>query len=221
MTTLHRAVIEHSEYWDLQNIAKSNKNIHIHKFDVTDFDKYDTLVKSIGKAVQEEGLNVLINNAGISTKFTRVNMVKVEQMTDNFLVNTVAPLMLTKACLPLLKGSANKNQSLPIGTSKAAVINIGSILGSITLNKKDGGFYPYRTSKCALNAVTRSLSIDLKPDGILVATIHPGWVKTDLGGASAPLTVEESVSKIIQTLHSLNEKHNGGFIQYDGKELPW
>nr|CAD7408995.1 unnamed protein product [Timema cristinae] len=191
------------------------------KENLKDIESYGTLVGNVESIVQGDGLNVLFNNAGISTKFTRVNMVKAEQITENFLINTVAPLMLTKAFLPLLKKAASQNSSLPFGVSRAAVVNMSSILGSITLNKKEGGFYPYRASKSALNAVTRSLSIDLKPDGIMALSVHPGWVKTDMGGASAPLSVQESATAIVRTLQSLGEKQNGAFLQFDGKELPW
>jgi NAD(P)-dependent dehydrogenase (short-subunit alcohol dehydrogenase family) len=65
------------------------------------------------------------------------------------------------------------------------------------------------------------MSVDLKSDGIIVTSIHPGWVKTEMGGRNATMTVEESVSNIIRTVLSLNEKHSGKFIQYDGKEVPW
>lgn len=75
--------------------------------------------------------------------------------------------------------------------------------------------------QAALNAVTRSMSVDLKSDGILVTSIHPGWVQTEMGGRNATMTVEESVSNIIKTVLALNEKHNGKFIQFDGKEVPW
>jgi len=64
--------------------------------DVTDFGSYDTVVKNVESIVQDEGLNLLLNNAGISSKYTRINLVKVEQMTSGFMTNTVAPLMLTK-----------------------------------------------------------------------------------------------------------------------------
>jgi len=75
--------------------------------------------------------------------------------------------------------------------------------------------------QAALNAVTRSMSVDLKPDGIIVTSMHPGWVKTEMGGQNATMTVEESVSNIIKTVFSLSEQHSGKFIQYDGKEVLW
>lgn len=178
------------------------------------------MVKNVESIVQDEGLNLLLNNAGISSKYTRINLVKVEQMTSGFMTNTVAPLMLTKAFVPLLKRAAQNKSSEPLSASRAAVINFSSLLGSIAENSQ-GGLYPYRASKAALNAVTRSMSVDLKPDGIIVTSMHPGWVKTEMGGQNATMTVEESVSNIIKTVFSLSEQHSGKFIQYDGKELPW
>ncbi|KAJ9575110.1 hypothetical protein L9F63_007771 [Diploptera punctata] len=202
----------------LQDIAKKNKNVHVLKLDVSDFNGYDAVVKTVESIVKDEGLNVLFNNAGVSSKFTRINLVKVDHMINNFTTNTVAPLMLTKAFLPLLKKASQNKISQPLGVSRAVVVNFSSILGSIAENEQ-GGFYPYRCSKAALNAVTRSMSIDLKPDGIIVVSLHPGWVKTDMGGAKAPLQVEESISGIVKTVMSLEEKHSGTFIQYDGKEV--
>lgn len=73
----------------------------------------------------------------------------------------------------------------------------------------------------ALNAVTRSLSLDLKDDKILVMSLHPGWIKTDMGGNNAPLDIEPTCNAIVKLFLSLADKHNGGFYQYDGKELSW
>lgn len=205
---------------ELQEIADSHKSIHIIQLDVKDFDSYSRIVKEVSDVVKNDGLNVLINNAGVTTKFTRVNFVKTEQLIENFMVNTVSPLLLTKAFLPLLKQAANVNMSATLSTSRAAVINVSSILGSISENNQ-GGFYPYRASKCALNAVTRSLSIDLKDDNILVMSLHPGWVKTAMGGNNAPLEVDVAAHHIVDFLSKLTHKHNGGFYQYDGKQVPW
>lgn len=204
----------------LRELSEQNRNVHILEVDVNNFDSYTKFVDEVEKIVKDDGLNVLINNAGVSPKFTRVGLVKVDQMMDTLKTNTIAPLMLTKALLPLLKKASGKNSSSPLGASRAAVINISSILGSIQENDV-GGYYPYRCSKTALNMITKSLSIDLSADKIMVVSIHPGWVKTDLGGPNAPLDVETSVSGILNTIQSLTENNNGGFIQYDGKVLAW
>lgn len=205
---------------DLKRLAESNKSLTILHLDVTNTSDFGNLTDQISKILGEQGLNLLINNAGITTKFTKLNLVKTEQLIDNLTVNTVAPIMLTKTLLPLLKKSADSNSDKPMGVQRAAVINMSSILGSIAQNDQ-GGFYPYRCSKAALNAATKSMSIDLKKDNILVASMHPGWVRTDMGGKNAHLDVPTSVEGIIKTIEKLGECDTGKFLQYDGTELPW
>ncbi|KOB52140.1 Sniffer [Operophtera brumata] len=122
--------------------------------------------------------------------------------------------------MPALKQASDANSDKPMGAQRAAIINMSSVLGSIAQNDQ-GGFYPYRCSKAALNAATKSMSLDLKKDQILVACMHPGWVKTDMGGKNAPLDVETSVEGIFNTILSLGEADTGKFLQYDGTELPW
>lgn len=188
--------------------------------DFNNFAKYSDLIKQIDEVVEDEGLNLLINNAGIAPKSTRINLVKDTDMIQSFVTNTVAPVMLTKACLPLLKKASAFQNDASIGVGRAAVVNMSSILGSMEKNV-EGGVIAYRASKAALNAATKSISIDLKDSKILAVSIHPGWVKTSMGGSSAPLDVDFSTKNIVQTLLKLNDSHNGGFYQYDGKELPW
>jgi len=169
---------------------------------------------------QEQGLNVLFNNAGIAPKSARITAVRSQELMDALHTNTVVPIMLAKACLPLLKKAAKANESQPMGVARAAIINMSSILGSIQANT-DGGMYAYRTSKSALNAATKSLSVDLYPQRIMCVSLHPGWVRTDMGGANAPLDVPTSTGQIVQTISQLGEKQNGGFVNYDGTPLAW
>ncbi|XP_077283519.1 SDR family oxidoreductase sniffer isoform X2 [Arctopsyche grandis] len=204
---------------ELQELSGKFENLHIVKLDLSDIDSYKSVVEEISNYTKENGLNLLINNAGVTSKFTTLNYVKSQQLIDNFMINTVAPILLTKQLLPLLKLASQKNPS-SIGINRAAIVNMSSILGSIALND-NGGFYPYRCSKTALNAATRSMSIDLKKDNIMVVSLHPGWVKTDMGGANAPLDIETSTQGMIKTLESLNETSTGRFYQYDGEELAW
>lgn len=205
---------------ELNTIADENKNIHILELDVKNVDSFPDFAQKVESVVGDDGLNVLFNNAGYSPKSTRINFVKTDQFMEAFAINTVGPIMLSKALLPLLKRAADKNNDKPLSSERAAIVNMTSVLGSIALNT-NGGLYPYRCSKAAINMATKSLSVDLKNDGILVTCIHPGWVKTDMGGKNAPLDVDESTKGIINVLKSLNEKHNGEFYEYDGKQLPW
>ncbi|KAF2904335.1 hypothetical protein ILUMI_01832 [Ignelater luminosus] len=205
---------------ELRSIAEQHKNVHILELDVRHFDRYKEFSQKVSDIVKDDGLNVLFNNAGISPKFTRLNLVKLEQMMDTLTANTVAPIMLTKSLLPLLKKASLKNSDQPMGIRRAAIINMSSMLGSVELNTT-GGLYPYRCSKSALNIATRSMSFDLKSDGILVTCLHPGWVKTDMGGVNATMEIDDSTSSIVKLLLKLEEKHNGGFYQYDGEPMPW
>ncbi|KAF9822390.1 hypothetical protein SFRURICE_017665 [Spodoptera frugiperda] len=205
---------------ELKTLSAEHKNLVILNLDVKNTSSFDEVSSQISKIVGEQGLNLLINNAGVTTKFTKLPYVKTEQLLDNLTVNTIAPIMLTKSLLPILKQAADANSDNPMGVHRAAVINMSSILGSIAQNDQ-GGFYPYRCSKAALNAATKSMSVDLKKDNILVASMHPGWVKTDMGGKNAHLDVETSVAGIFDTITKLSDGDTGKFLNYDGSELPW
>ena len=206
---------------ELTALAQESKHIHIIEIDLVNIDKYKEVVQTVSEKVGEAGLNVLFNNAGTSPKFSRLGFVKPDQLTNTYFVNAVVPIVLTKAFLPLLKtASKNFEDKSKMSVNRSAVINMSSLLGSITDNSQ-GGQYAYRCSKAALNAATKSMSIDLKEDGILVACLHPGWVRTDMGGSNAPMDVDTSVSNILRTLGSLTEERTGCFIQHDGGSLPW
>ncbi len=101
------------------------------------------------------------------------------------------------------------------------IVALTSVIGSIARNRI-GSLYAYRASKAALNAVMRSLSIDLQAShGILAAPIHPGWVRTDMGGPRADLDVTTSVAGMRNVIATLDAERAGRFWMYDGSELPW
>ncbi|KAJ8396665.1 hypothetical protein AAFF_G00015030 [Aldrovandia affinis] len=207
---------------ELQNLAGKYSNIHIITLDVVSQDSIEKAGDQVGALVQEEGLNCLINNAGINV-VADFQTVTAEKMLDNFHTNSVAPLMVTKTLLPLLKRAAAGGTGM--GIHRASVINMSSLLGSVELNWGDRAnnfkWYPYRTSKSALNMVTRCMAVDLEEDGILCMALHPGWVRTDMGGPEAPLSPEESVSSVLSVIGGLTEKDHGGFLHYTGEPLPW
>lgn len=122
--------------------------------------------------------------------------------------------------LPLLKTAAKTNATTAPGIERAVVINMSSILGSIAANT-DGAHYAYRMSKSALNAATKAMSVEFKSLGIVAVVLHPGWVRTDLGGPRAPLEVDATVAEMWQTLAALSERQNGAFIDYRGERLEW
>ena len=105
------------------------------------------------------------------------------------------------------------------GTSKK-VINVSSNLGSIT-NNTGGRYYGYRESKAALNMFSRTLAAELGEQGFICIALNPGWVQTDMGGANANLTVQESVNGIRSVVSQLTVEDNGTYWSYDGSRLPW
>jgi NAD(P)-dependent dehydrogenase (short-subunit alcohol dehydrogenase family) len=124
-------------------------------------------------------------------------------------VNTFAPLKLTELLIDNVAASAQR---------KVGVIS--SSMGSIADNSY-GGAYLYRSSKAALNAVARSMALDLAARGVTVVALSPGWVRTDMGGRKAPLAVADAVQGLRKVLDSLTPADSGTFIDYDGTRLPW
>jgi len=195
---------------ELDKLRAKHSSLHVLKLEIKNFDSYPQFVQQVEQIVGADGVDTLINNAGILIN-KDLESVTADQMIENFEVNTVSPLMLTKAFLPLLKVSS--------ATRKTAVVNITSMIGSIEDNTS-GGLYPYRTSKTALNMVSKCLAVDLKPSAIKVIAVHPGWVQTDMGGPNAKITTETSVSNMINTIKSVNDSTLGDFVNYDGKPIP-
>jgi len=210
---------------ELLELAEENENIRVLPVDVLQHESFGDVAEEVSSIIGGGGLNLLINNAGVSPRSTRINYVSADQMNETFAVNTISPLLLTKAFLPLLKEAANSesDESEEYHINKPFVVNMSSILGSIAENTGDhsGGLYPYRCSKAGLNMVTRSLSNDLKPYGISVISMHPGWVRTDMGGPNATLAQHESVENMINTLRNLEFEHTGLFFNHDGEPIPW
>ncbi|XP_054893422.1 C-factor [Poeciliopsis prolifica] len=205
----------------LQELSKTHSGLHIVTLDVSSEQSISSASEHVQSIVGNSGLNCLINNAAIGFS-TNISTVTPEAMMSMFQVNSVAPLFVTKAFMPLLETAAARSGGM--GIHRAAVINMSSVLGSITLNYGDAAkfrSYAYRTSKAALNMVTRCLAADLESSGILCMSLHPGWVRTDMGGPHADLTVEQSVSGILSVLFSLSERDHGEFLDYHGQKLQW
>ncbi|XP_048412118.1 C-signal-like [Stegostoma tigrinum] len=201
---------------DLMNLAKSFSNIKVLKLDVDDYGSIQECAAQIEKILGNNGLNLLVNNAGVGPGGA-LNEVTPESMMNSYRTNVVGPVMVTKVLLPSLQQAAWLNDEF-----KAAVINMSSILASIELfDNKIGITYAYRASKTALNMVTKCLANELKPHGIICASMHPGWVQTEMGGEKAPLTKEVSVRGTLQVLSTLSAKDSGSFLDWKGQHLPW
>jgi NAD(P)-dependent dehydrogenase (short-subunit alcohol dehydrogenase family) len=181
-------------------------DVRIETLDVSDF----ASIEALGKQLEGVPIDLLINNAGIyGPRVVPYDTVDYAAWAEVLRVNTMA----------CLKVSAVFSRNVAWSKRKT-IVAITSLMGSVTENSS-GGAYIYRSSKAALNAVMRSLSIDLKPKEIIVAVMHPGWVRTDIGGPGAYLDVFESVAGMRDVISRLGPADSGRFFGYDGTELPW
>jgi len=217
---------------ELLELAKTSPSLHPIHLDLSDTSVYPALVTQIAETVGKAGLNLLINNAGIMPSREDLYSVTPEDMMEAFKINCVVPLFLAKALLPLLQMAADRMPGNGLGIDRAAIVQMSSCVASIANagglggdgtgdGDVAGGMYPYRCSKAALNMGMKSMSVDLKDKGILVVALHPGWVKTDMGGPAALISTQTSVSAILDTLGQLSEEDNGSFLTFDKKSLPW
>ncbi len=151
----------------------------------------------------------LINNAGIAggLGLSDINIEAVESFKRQYEVNSLGPLLTTQ----ILLGNLVNGSKVGLVTSR---------MGSIADNDS-GGSYAYRMSKAALNAAGKSLSIDLKPQGIAVGILHPGWVRTDMTGHGGLIDTDESVDGLLKRMDELNLDNSGTFWHTNGEVLPW
>jgi NAD(P)-dependent dehydrogenase (short-subunit alcohol dehydrogenase family) len=154
-----------------------------------------------------DSLDLLIANAGTYGPKSVRTAEDGKGWLDTFAVNTVAPYLLARSILPL------------VTRSEGTLVAITSRMGSIEDNSS-GGYIAYRSSKTALNSAWRNLAIDTA-DKVVCALLHPGWVQTRMGGASAPLSPEESVTAMRAVIEDLGCADSGHFFSYDGSEIPW
>lgn len=209
---------------ELRELAEKNPIlIHLLEFDVTNALQLENVVKEVEAKLAGSGLNLLINNAGIyDLKNSEYGVVSctLDEVTRDLMMkvyetNAVAPLMIVKAFLPLLRRAAKDPPCQP----QATVVNISSEDGSVALNM--GGHYQYKCSKAAVNMLTVSLSLDYAKDGITVVCVDPGWIKTDMGGKAAPLTLPQAIPSLVRLIGSLDLSKTGSFLQHNGHTIPW
>ena len=187
-----------------KTLKAAEGDIHLHRVDVTD----GLRVAGLARELADEAIDVLINNAGIFGPRTGFAQTDYDDWLKVLAVNTLAPLRLVERFVEHVARSERK-----------LVVNVSSRMGSISQNS--GGAYIYRSSKAALNAVTKGLSADLTGRGITVVAVHPGWVQTDMGGTGADIPVETSATGLRQVIDGLTPKDSGRFLNYDGEEIPW
>lgn len=186
--------------------AGAAAGVSVHRLDVGAFDQIDALAR----ALADEAIDVLINNAGIyGAKPQDLDSLDYESWAETLRINCLAQV---RVCQAFLEHVARSRRRI--------IVAISSKMGSIADNTTGRG-YIYRTSKAALNAAMKSLAIDLAPRGVTVAVLHPGWVKTAMGGPDAPLGVEESVAGMRAVIAGLEPGRSGRFFGHDGAPIPW
>ena len=181
-------------------------DIQKHALDVSDFAQ----VEALGKSLKAESIDLLINNAGIyGPRTVPHSSVDFAAWAEVLRIDTMSPLKMSAVFEPHVARSQLKR-----------IVAITSMMGSIADNTS-GGSYIYRSAKAALNAVMKSLALDLRSKGIAVAMIHPGWARTDMGGPGAKIEAFESVAGMRQVIDDLYIEDTGRFINYDGTDIPW
>ena len=206
-------------------ILSANNNIYATARDITNADDLEKFgntelleldlldkdsIKSFCSELKDIPLDMIINNAGIfQDEQMEETILDPELWLDEIMINAIGPVVL----------SQKLKENIMSGNDKK-IIFISSQMGSIDDNYS-GGYYFYRTSKSALNSAAKSLSIDWKADGISVLMLHPGWVRTDMGGSNAKLDIDTSVRKMLDVINSLDMGKTGTFLNYEGKKLEW
>lgn len=193
---------------DLEGIAAQRPGqVHLIQLDVSDLASIKNSVQLV--AEQVGGLDILINNAAIHLGDENLLEVQGEKLIQLHLVNSVGPILVAQQFIHLLK----------LGDDPC-IINVSSEAGSISRMDHFRG-YGYYGSKAAENMYTRSLAFDPETEGITVIAIHPGWVRTDMGGPEAPLPPADSAAGIVNVIDALTPQDNGKFFTWEGKPYPW
>ncbi len=192
---------------DLRALAHaSDGRTTVHPLDVAEAGH----VAALADELKYQPIDLLLNNAGVygpnKMIFGRLDYAT---WAEVFAVNVLGPTRMIERFIDHVAQSEQKK-----------IVCLSSLMGSITRNTS-GRHYLYRSTKAALNMVVRSLAIDLRDRGVTLVALHPGWVRTDMGGPDADLAPEESVRGMVRVIDGLGGWDSGKFLSYDGSEVPW
>lgn len=176
----------------------------IHALDVTD----GASVAAFAQALGETHVDVLLNNAGMLNPRQTLDDLDFDAWERELQVNTLAPMRMALALRPQLRRADNPR-----------IVTISSQMGSLA--RPRAGSYAYRSSKAAVNKAMQGLAVDLQGEGICVVVMHPGWVRTDMGGSSAEIDPQESAAGIFSVATGLTLADTGRFLQWNGEEHSW
>lgn len=186
--------------------ALAGERLTILAMDVTS----DASVAAAAAAVTGRPVDVLVNNAGVYGPKAQGGLdVDLDGFLETLAVNTVAPFRVLRAFAPNLAAAGRGAKCVTISST------MGSLAGGST------GVVAYRASKAAVNKAVQASARELLSRGIVSVVMHPGWVRTDMGGAGADLSVDEATRGIVKTIDALSETHAGAFISWDGRPAAW
>jgi len=189
-----------AEAGDLRKVAD-----RVEQLDVAD----PASVAALAKRLDGVPIDILINNAGMFDRDdVTLDAVDFGTLEQTFAVNSFGPLRVTQALLPNLRAGKDK-----------LIISMSSQLSSI--ENSNGRWYAYRASKSALNQFNKIWSVELGPEGFICVVLHPGWVRTDMGGPNASYSPEESVTGLVNVIEALTPEDNGRFYDFQGNPIPW
>jgi NAD(P)-dependent dehydrogenase (short-subunit alcohol dehydrogenase family) len=204
-----------AEAAELNEIASGSAGrVTVHAVDVGDHAQ----IVALAKELNGTPVDVLINNAGVMGRESfaekglatqRFGDSDYEDWLRTLRINVLGPMKMAETFADNVAASAQKK-----------IVTLTSIVGSIG-QSTFGGLYAYRSSKAAANSVMKAMSVDLKKRGIIALPVHPGWVRTEIGGPRGELDVATSVTGLRKVIAGLTPADAGRFLQWDGRELPW
>jgi|688.fasta_scaffold285964_2 NAD(P)-dependent dehydrogenase (short-subunit alcohol dehydrogenase family) len=193
---------------ELNSLTERYPSLSVHALDVADFPAIDRLTE----ALAGEAIDVLLCNAGIFGDHDgiRFGSLDYDRWLEAFVINTESPVKLAEAFLSHVKRS-DRQLIVAMSTSYASIAD-----------NTDGGSIIYRSTKARLNAAMKSLSIDLRDQGVGVLIMHPGWVPTDMGGPEAPIDRVDSIAGMRNVFDSFSlERHSGQLLDFEGNSVRW
>lgn len=187
--------------------ALQEHGLRIEQLDLCDDDQ----LASLAERLEGRRIDVLVNNAGRMAVQGHQGFGHFDRALwhDLFDINLFTPMRLAELLLPNLEQS-----------DRPRIVNLSSMLGSMELNTH-GGLYAYRASKAGVNAISKSMALDLQEQGVIAIALHPGWVRTDMGGQKADLDIDTSVRGMKRVIENLGPDDSGRFFAWDGREMPW
>ena len=179
--------------------------IRVEALDVADAESVAAFAQRLG----DTSVDLLINNAGVGGAGEGISELDIDDAERKFQINSLGPIRVTQALMPHLRRGKGRK-----------IAHVSSRTGSISDNG-EGGYYGYRISKAALNMFNRSLAVELVGQGFVCVVLHPGWVRTQMGGSSAPQSTEASARGLLRIIGRLRRQDTGRFFDYTGVEIPW